>query len=226
MSHLSKHVPGAAGTNTSAEARARAALVEVETREPDASKNIRAIGKNPAEIPESVKTLQTSDLYAPGKRSERRQILLRHAVEYLFDVPIEQEREQDRVIARIGARTKLMVDWMIGSWENYLRPKTWMDALEQEQQEKWAAAKRRYDRMIDHENQRLAKARAEYDAIVNDVSLKQATALEELRDVLRGFGLQDAPLLSVPSEDHGHERLREELSFLGINFRPPDSQFH
>lgn len=225
MSHLSKHIPGATGTMSGAEARARAALVEMEEREPDASKNIRAIGKNPDEIPESVKSLETSDLYAPGKRSERRQTLLRHAVEYLFDIPIGSEREQDRVIARIGARTKLMVDWMIGSWENYLRPKTWMDALKPEQQEKWATAKRRYDKMVDLENQRLAKARAEYDSIVRDVQLKQATAREELRQVLRDFGLNDAPLLAVPSEDRGLDKLQEELKYLGVNFRPPDNKF-
>jgi hypothetical protein len=159
------------------------------------------------------------------KRSERRQILLRHAVEYLFDIPIGSEREQDRVIARIGARTKLMVDWMIGSWENYLRPKTWMDALKPEQQEKWAAAKRRYDKMVDSENQKLAKARAEYDKIVRDVQLNQATAREELREVLRDFGLSDAPLLTVPSEDRGLDKLQEELNYLGINFRPPDRKF-
>jgi len=208
-----------------AEARARASLVEMEEREPESTKNIRAIGKDPDEIPESVKSLETSDLYAPGKRSERRQILLRHAVEYLFDVPIGSEREQDRVIARIGARTKLMVDWMIGSWENYLRPKTWMDALNPEQQEKWATAKRRYDRMVDLENQKLAKARAEYDSIVREVQLKQATAREELRQVLRDFGLNDAPLLTGPSEDRGFDRLQEELAYLGVNFRPPDNKF-
>jgi len=226
MSHLSKHVPGATGTMDSAEARARAALVEMEKREPDASKNIRAIGKNPDEIPESVKSLETADLYAPGRRSERRQILLRHAVEYLFDVPVGSDREQDRVIARIGARTKLMVDWMIGTWETYLRPKTWMDALNPEQQEKWAAAKRKYDKSVDQENQRLARARAEYDAIVREVSLKQATAREELRDVLRDFGLSEAPLLAVPSEDRSLSKLQEELAILGMNFRPPEGNLH
>jgi hypothetical protein len=225
MSHLSKNIPGATGDMSGAEARARAAMVEMEKREPDASKNIRAIGKDPGDIPESVKSLETSDLYAPGKRSERRQILLRHAVEYLFDVPIERGGDQDRLIARIGARTKLMIDWMIGSWENHLRPKTWMDGLKPEQQEKWTMAKRRYDKMVDLENQRLARARAEYDGIVRDVQLKQATAREELRQVLRDFGLSEAPLLAVPTEDRGLEKLQEELKYLGVNFRPPDDRF-
>jgi hypothetical protein len=67
MSHLSKNIPGATGSMSGAEARARAALVEMEEREPESSKNIRAIGKQPDEIPESVKSLKTSDLYAPGK---------------------------------------------------------------------------------------------------------------------------------------------------------------
>jgi len=226
MSHLSKHVPGATGAMSGAETRARAALVAMEEREPEASKNIRAIGRKPDEIPESVRSLDTADLYAPGNRTERRQILLRHAVQYLFDIPMENEREQDRVIARIGARTKLMVDWMIGSWENFLRPKTWMDSLIPEQQEKWATAKRRYDRIVDMENQRLAKARAEYENVVRDVQLNQTTARDELRQVLRDFGLTDAPLLSVPSDERGFDRLKEELNYLGINFRPPDSEFH
>jgi hypothetical protein len=225
MSLLSKHIPGATGNMSGSETRARASLVEMEKREPESVRNIRAIGKKPDEVPESVISLETADLYSPGKRSERRQILLRHAVEYLFEIPIENVQEQDRVIARIGARTKLMIDWMIGSWENYLRPKTWMDSLKPEQQEKWAAAKRRYDRLVDVENQRVAKARAEYDAIVRDVQLKQATAREELREVLRDFGLIEAPLLTVPSADRGLEKLKEELKQLGINFRPPEAEY-
>lgn len=223
---MPKNVSGATGHLPDAEAIIRAKMVALENEEPAASRNIRAIGKDPDEIPESVKSLDPLELYAPGKRSERRQILLRHAVEYLFNIPVGSEREQDRVIARIGARTKLMVDWMIGAWETHLRPKTWMDMLQADEQEKWAAAKRKYDRIVDLENQRLARARAEYDTIVNDVHIKQAVAREELRQVLRDFGLKEAPLLTERSEDHGLDKLKQELDFLGLNFRPPDSQFH
>jgi hypothetical protein len=134
------------------------------------------------------------------------------------------ERGQDRVIARIGARTKLMVDWMIGCWEGHLRPKTWMDALSKEQQAKWASAKKMYDRTIEMENHKLAKARAEYDRVVREVQVSQATAREELKEVLRDFGLTEAPLLAEKPEDAGLDMLREELAFLGINFRPPDSK--
>lgn len=219
---MQKSIPGATGRETAAQARARAALVEVEKREPDASKNIRAIGRDPEEVPETVKQLDVASLYSPGKRSERRQILLRHAVEYLFRIPLAEERDQDRVIARMGARTKLMVDWMISLWENYLRPKTWMDALTPDQQAEWAAAKRKYDKKIELENAKLARARAEYDRTVREVQFELATAREELKEVLRDYGVREAPLLAQVPEERGYDRLQEELAILGINFRPPD----
>jgi len=225
MSFLSKYHPDQLGEMSTAEARARAALVEVDKREADTAKNIRAIGKDPDEVPESVMSLDVTVLYAPGKRSERRQILLRHAIQYLFDVRLDDEAGQDRVIARIGARTKLMVDWKISVWENYLRPKTWMDELTENQQTRWADAKRRYDRTIEASNQRMAKAKAEYDKMVRDVQLVQATAREELKDVLRQFGLKDAPLLTEVPDKRGDDKLREELAQLGVNFRPPDDKY-
>jgi len=225
MSQLSKLNPGATGGKPGPEARARAAMVEMEKREPDASKNIRAIGKDPDEVPESVMSLDVAELYAPGKRTERRQILLRHAVEYLFNISMTDERGQDRVIARMGARTKLMVDWMIGIWEGYLRPKTWMDALSPDRQEKWAEAKRQYDKRIEAENMKLRKAREAYDNIVREVQMSQATEREKLKDVLREFGLKDAPILAEVPADQGVDRLAAELNLLGINFRPPEAEF-
>jgi len=222
MSDLSKQVPNLQRRMPEFEARARAALVAVEKREADAAKNIRAIGKDPECMPESVAELDVASLYGTGRRTERRQILLRHAVQYLFNIHMDDEREQDRVIARLGARTKLMVDWMIGSWESVLRPKTWMDSLNGEQQKEWAVAKKRYDRAIEHENQRMAKARAEYDKIVREVHVAQATAREELRATLREFGMREAPLLEEPDENQGTLKMIEELKQLGVNFRPPD----
>lgn len=224
MSSLPKNPAGTTTAMSTAEARARAALVEMESREPEAARNIKAIGRDPSEIPESVKDLNQADLYAPGKRPERRQVLLRHAVEYLFKIPIDDERGQDRVISRLGARTKLMVDWMINVWEVYLRPKTWMDALTPDKQARWAEAKRKYDRSIEKENLRLAKARAEYEKVVGEVQVAQAAAREELKSLLRDLGVKEAPLLTEKPEDAGIDKLASELQGLGINFRPPDPE--
>jgi hypothetical protein len=119
-----------------------------------------------------------------------------------------------------------MVDWMIGVWEKYLRPKTWMDALNPEQQAIWAQAKRRYDRTIESENLKMAKARAEYDKAVRAVQFAQTSAREELKEVLRDFGMSNVPLLREVPEDQGFKKLFEELSLMGMNFRPPgDGQF-
>jgi hypothetical protein len=221
---MPKQISGTVGGETPAQTQARAALVAMEGREPEASRNIRAIGKDPDEIPDAVKQLDVVSLYAPGMRTERRQILLRHAVEYLFNVPIMDETGQDRVIARLGARTKLMVDWKIGAWEKYLRPKTWMDSLDVEKQAKWAEAKRRYDRKVELENAKLAKARAEYDKVVSNVTYELASAREGLKNILREFGVKEAPLLTEEPESVGLDRLKQELGNLGVNFRPPDFQ--
>jgi hypothetical protein len=226
MSMLRKSNPGPTEGKPGPETRARAALVEMESREPEASKNIKAIGRDPEAIPESVASLDAAELYAPGKRTERRQVLLRHAVEYLFEVNVTDERGQDRVIARMGARTKIMVDWMIGIWEGYLRPKTWMDSLNFEQQEKWAEAKRQYDRRIEAENMKLRKAREVYDNVVREVHMSQATEREKLKEVLRDFGLTEAPILSEVPADRGMSKLADELAILGVNFRPPESKQH
>jgi len=226
LPRLQEPVPGTSGGMSSAEARARAALVKLDQREPEAARNIKAIGKEPNGVPESILTLDRIDLYKPGNRSERRQILLRHAIQYLFNIPIQDGKDQDRVIARMGARIKLMVDFMINVWEDMLRPKTWMDTLSAEQQQSWADAKKRYDRSIENENRKLAKAKQEYDRVVQEVSIAQATARQELKDMLQGYGIVNAPLLQEPSEDEGLLKLQGDMSRLGINFRPPDAGFY
>jgi len=225
MSQLPKPNPGLLSQLPDTEARARAALVEVESREAEAARNIRAIGKDPHAIPASVMELDTSFLYSSGMRPERRQVLLRQAILYLFNVPIEEKDKQNDLIVRMGSRCKLMIDWMIRAWESHLRPKTWMDSLSPEQQEKWAVSKRIYDNKIQIENQRLAAARAAYYKVVDDVQTKQAIAREELRSLLREFGLTEAPLLHVPTDEDGDEKLFAELREMGLNFRPPQSQY-
>lgn len=222
MSHLQKQISGAATGALSAEARAREALLRQDQRTPEAEKNIRALGKDPSAIPDYVENVDRAVLYGPECRSGRRQILLRYAVCYIFDVSISDQSKQDSIIARVGARSKVMLDYFISAWDEYLRPKTWMDSLSKDDQEKWALAKRSYNHKIEKSNDEMKRAKEEYQKKISKVMLEQATAREELKDVLRDFGISNAPLLMDQTDELETEALKKEFLELGMNFRPPD----
>jgi hypothetical protein len=213
--------PGASSDRTQSEleSRARAALVALEGEEPESTRNIRALGKDVTYKPTSITQEIAASLYESGRRPERRKLFVREAAKYLFGRPTTNEQELDSILANIGPRMRVMVDWMVSTWEEHYRPKTWMDSLNSEQQGKWASAKREYSRNIESLNDDLRRAREVYDKEVARVSLAQAVQRETLKKLLEDFGVEaDAGLYIRPAEE-GYNSLITELEAAGCSFR-------
>jgi hypothetical protein len=203
------------------EDRVRAQMVEMEGVEQEAPRLIRSIQRDPSFKPPSLTDEVITGLYETGMRSSRKRQFIRESTKYLFGKSTCTDQEIDTILANIGPRMRLMVNWLVSEWEEHYRPKTWMDMLDSEAQQTWTVAKRAYNREIDSYAQELKKARAAYDKEVNRLMLAQAVSREKLRALLRDFGVDNAPLLGIKDGSEEIEELSAELATAGITFRGP-----
>lgn len=217
MSTRNKNVPQQSGNGGKYIARASSALVALETKEPEAVRLIRSIGKDPEFKLTSELADQLRALYGEGQRGSRRTWLLERSVRYLFDGGEWREERVLRVLGGLRARTKVMVDYMVAFWDGEYRPKTWVDALSPEDQNRWVAKKRAYSRKIESLNRDLDLAKAAYAEKIREIQTEQLAARFELQDFLRELGVKDAPLLRGRTDQDLFDELSEELVELGVS---------
>jgi len=192
----------------------------MEAAEPEAIRLIRSIGRDhDHRLDESAVECLTA-LYGEGMRGERRRWLLAQSVRYLFDGETWTEERVLRFLGDLRARTKVMVDYMVGFWDGEYRPKTWVDQLSATDQKTWVQRKREYSRRIESLNHELERAKSAYAEEVRRVQLAQLEARYALQDVLRDLGVDDAPLLRGRSEDDLIDGLARELAELGVAAHP------
>jgi len=218
---MSKPKPGGQRSDPELENRARATMVALEAQEPEALRNIKALNKDPEFRPDLFTQEVIDVLYDTGMRPARRTKFVRESAKYLFGHQYMTDSELNNVLANLGPRMRVMVDWLVGAWEEYYRPKTWMDSLDPGQQNEWAVARKEYNHAIDSLNNSLRKARLEYEKEVGRVMMAQAVERERLKSLLRDFGVQDAPLLRERDAENDLSSLRAELEAAGSTFRAP-----
>lgn len=183
-----------------------------------AAQDIKRLGKDPFALLSDEHSEYLTQLYGEGKRTERRQWLLRESVKYLFLDNAAGEARIDQTIAKLGGRMKPMVDWIIGHWDEYYRPKTWIDTLSAEQQAQWSKAKKRYNKRIEDSNASLEKAKDIYKKVIAEQQQNQAAAREDLKKLLETWGVKDAPLLKVKTEEDYARELAAEMAAMGLGF--------
>jgi len=196
--------------------RAHAALIAMEKDEPTAVIYIRAIGLDPTTQLSSEEIAEIEELYGANQRRHRRQWLLIRAARFVLRRPRADEQEILLLLGRSMPRIKVMVDYMIGYWDECYRPKTWVDSLSNADQLEWARLKKEYSREIEKSNRNVEAAKAAYQKVLLEEQTRQLAARLELQDFLKDVGASDAPLLRTRTDDDLQAELAAEFQELGL----------
>jgi hypothetical protein len=188
----------------------------MEKAEPTAIAYIRSIGLDPNVPLQPSDIKEVEGMYGAGQRRIRRQWLLIRAAEYIFRLPNAPVQEILLLLGRSMPRIKVMVDHMVGYWDEEYRPKTWVDSLTSTQQLDWASLKKDYAREIEQSNRAVETAKAAYQRVIAEEQTRQLAARLKLQDFLVEVGAKDAPLLQARGAEEMQAELTAEFEGLGL----------